>query len=53
MIRVSPTASYLASYFDVNKKKVEERVVTGDEQITNLFHIVYESERGTCGFNSI
>ena len=33
-------ASYLASYSNVDMKKIVERVVTSDEQITDLFHVV-------------
>ena len=31
----------------MDKKKVGERVVTDDKQMTNLFHIIQESERDT------
>jgi hypothetical protein len=47
-----PNTSYLASYSDVNREKIGERVVNNDEQIVDLFHVVQESERGTCGSNS-
>jgi hypothetical protein len=30
------------SYSDVNREKIGERVVTNDEQIADLFHIVQE-----------
>lgn len=36
-----PTTSYLASYYDVDRKKVGE----SSEQIADLFHVAQESER--------
>jgi RNA polymerase-interacting CarD/CdnL/TRCF family regulator len=33
-------------------KKVGERVVTGNEEIADLFHVVQESKNGTRGSNS-
>jgi hypothetical protein len=36
--RASPTACYLASYSDVKREKVEERVATSDKQIIDLSH---------------
>jgi hypothetical protein len=38
-------AGYLASYYDVDRQKVGERIVISDEQITYLFHIVQEYVR--------
>jgi hypothetical protein len=35
-------ADYLASYYDVDRQKVGERIVTSDEKITYLFHVVQE-----------
>jgi hypothetical protein len=36
---------YLASYYDVDRQKVGERIVISDEQIAYLFHIVQEYVR--------
>ena len=30
-------------------KKVEKRIVTSEEQIADLFHVVQEHMRGACG----
>ena len=46
-------ASYFTSYYDVGSKKVGERVVTNDEQIIDLLHVVQESVRQTYVSNSI
>jgi hypothetical protein len=45
MLRPSAMAGYLASYYDVNRQKVGERIVTSDEQIAYLFHVVQEYVR--------
>jgi hypothetical protein len=44
-LRPSAMVGYLASYYDVNSQKVGERIVTSDEQIAYLFHIVPEYVR--------
>ena len=44
--------SYLASFSDIDRKKVGEEVVISDEQITDLFHVVPEYKREICGSNS-
>jgi hypothetical protein len=38
-------AGYLASYYDVDMQKVGEKIVTSDEQIAYLFHVVQEYVR--------
>jgi hypothetical protein len=38
-------ASYLAGYYDVDRQKVGERIVTSHEQIPYLFHVVQEYVR--------
>jgi hypothetical protein len=38
-LRPSAMAGYLASYYDVDRQKVGERLVTSDEQIAYLFHV--------------
>jgi hypothetical protein len=44
-LRPSAMASYLASYYDVDRQKAGERIVTSDEQIGYLFHVVQEYVR--------
>jgi hypothetical protein len=44
-VRPSAMAGYLASYYDVDRQKVGERIVTSDEQIAYLFHVVQEYVR--------
>jgi hypothetical protein len=39
-IRPSAMAGYLTSYYDVDRQKLGERLVTSDEQIAYLFHVV-------------
>ena len=51
-VRTSSTAGYLPSYSDVNSEKVGERIVTSDEQISDLFYVAQEYERATCVSNS-
>jgi hypothetical protein len=51
-LRAFPTISYLASYSNVDREKVGEGVITSDEQIADLLHVVQESERGTCVSNN-
>jgi len=48
--RVSPIASFLVSYYNVDSEKIEKIVV--NKQITDLFHIVQKSMRTTCKFNN-
>jgi hypothetical protein len=38
-------AGYLASYYDVDRQKAGERIVTSDERIAYLFHAVQEYVR--------
>ena len=52
-LRASPTtSSYLVSYYNVDREKVEERVLTSNEQIADLFYVVWEYKREACGSNS-
>jgi hypothetical protein len=44
-LRPSAMAGYLASYYDADRQKVGERIVTSDEQIAYLFHVVQEYVR--------
>jgi hypothetical protein len=44
-LRPSAMAGYLTSYYDVDKQKIGERLVTSDEQIAYLFHVVQEFVR--------
>jgi hypothetical protein len=45
-LRASPTTSYLASYSNMDREKVGERIVPSDEQITVLFHAEAEPPLG-------
>jgi hypothetical protein len=44
-VRPSVMTDYLASYYDVDRQKVGERIVTSDEQRAYLFHVVQEYVR--------
>jgi hypothetical protein len=52
-IRPCAMAGYLASYYDVDRQKVGEGIVTSDEQIAYLFHVVQEYVRWACGSNNV
>jgi hypothetical protein len=43
-IRPSAMAGYLTSYYDV-ERQIGEKIVTSDEQIAYLFHVVQEYVR--------
>jgi hypothetical protein len=45
ILRPSAMAGYLTSYYDVDRQKVGERLVTSDEEIAYLFHVVQEFVR--------
>jgi hypothetical protein len=45
-------ATYLTSYYNIDGKKVGEKLVASDEHITDLFHAIQEFMIGTCGSNS-
>jgi hypothetical protein len=46
-------AGYFGSYYDVDRQKVGERIVTSDEQIAYLFYVVQEYVRLACGSSNV